>query len=195
MIVDTLVRVHRMDENDNSKMALLFHVFSKWRKAGASVVVLHHLKKGEGEGMGMMRGAGDLPAQADSCYGITKGEDGTYTIRTQKSRFTGESDHLNLTYDICTENGSTALRMVKIGAENGTEEKDLTRLILSALEKEPMSTSAVVEVVKKRKTDVLEMLKQLESELLIEPYSGIRGAKMWRIKTEEMEPMTWWNND
>ena len=194
VIVDTLVRVHRMDENDNSKMALLFHVFSKWRKVGASVVVLHHLKKGEGEGMGMMRGAGDLPAQADSCYSIKKGEDGIYTIRTEKSRFTGESEHLNLTYDICTEDGATTLRMVKIEAENGTEEKDLTRLILSALEKEPMSTSGVVEVVKRRKADVLEMLQQLHGEQLIELYAGIRGAKMWRIKSEEMEPMTWWND-
>lgn len=202
VIIDTLVRVHRMDENDNSKMSLLFHVFTKWRQVGATVVALHHLKKGEGTGMGMMRGAGDIPAQADSCYSITKSDDGLYTFRTDKSRYTGESEHIDLTYDICTENGSTALVMVSDNTTEAGAEKDLTRLILSALEKEPLSTVKVTEVVKRRKADVVDMLAQLESEQLIEQYAGIRGAKMWRIKPKSLldqaleddgfEPDNWW---
>lgn len=90
LVIDTFVRCHSKDENDNTQMAQLFGRFKAILDAGAAVVCLHHHRKtsstiGSPVAHEAMRGAGEIAAQADLVAAIEKTEEG-YKFRVTKHR-------------------------------------------------------------------------------------------------------------
>jgi hypothetical protein len=89
VIVDTFVRVHRLDENSNVEMASLYQRLKAMSEAGAAVVCLHHHRKSAAGGGPVeheaMRGAGEIAAQADLIASIDK-RDGVYRFHVTKHR-------------------------------------------------------------------------------------------------------------
>lgn len=74
VLFDTLARVHRRPENDNSEIAKLFEDRIKpfKREFGCAIFFLHHLRKASKDSpndpASMLRGAGDLKGQLDQFW-------------------------------------------------------------------------------------------------------------------------------
>lgn len=82
VIIDSLVRVHRRDENSNADMSALIGGTIKplVRSVGAGAVIIHHLAKPSKErpagAIGhRIRGASDIMGVADQVWGLEKIED------------------------------------------------------------------------------------------------------------------------
>lgn len=111
VIIDTFVRVHGQDENDNSRMSSLYRSFKQIKQTGCSILALHHNRKmGTESGVAheQMRGAGDIAAQADTVFNISK-KDNVYTMRATKNRHCEESRYLNVSWTIATDGDSTVM--------------------------------------------------------------------------------------
>jgi len=72
VVIDTFVRVHGMDENDNGAVAKLYDRFQELIDAGGGAVILHHNKKlapGSAITQDTMRGASDFGSTKPTwCY-------------------------------------------------------------------------------------------------------------------------------
>jgi hypothetical protein len=118
VIIDTFVRVHGMDENDNSKMSALYGSFKQIKQLGCTVLCLHHNRKtGTDSNVAheQMRGAGDIAAQADTVFSISK-KDSTYTLKTTKNRHGPETDYVVVSWTIDTTADGTRLNPTADGA-------------------------------------------------------------------------------
>lgn len=84
--LDSLTRMHTIDENSNSEVAKLFNeaITPLARETGAAVVLIHHHDK-SGSGA---RGAGDIVNAADAAIDVFEevGRPGHFTMRLAKSR-------------------------------------------------------------------------------------------------------------
>lgn len=83
IIIDSLVRVHRRDENSNAEMSALIGGIIKPMAAAihAGVIVIHHLGKATkdrpaGSVADRIRGASDIRAVADQVWGLERADDG-----------------------------------------------------------------------------------------------------------------------
>lgn len=115
VIIDTFVRVHGHDENDNSKMSALYRSFKQIKQAGCAILALHHNRKSgteAGVAHEQMRGAGDIAAQADTVFSISK-KDNVYTMKATKNRHCDESRYLNISWQIVTVDGRIAIMPVE----------------------------------------------------------------------------------
>ncbi len=92
LIIDSLVRVHRQDENDAKGMAKVFSSLQEIIKAGASILFTHHHRKQMGFGPNnpaqSMRGSSDILAAVDCHVTIEKkrDEDNRLILRQTKLR-------------------------------------------------------------------------------------------------------------
>jgi hypothetical protein len=67
LVLDPLVRLHRIDENSAGEMSsLLAELRTLQRRYGLAIVLVHHLRKNGGYGGQALRGSGDLHAWGDS---------------------------------------------------------------------------------------------------------------------------------
>lgn len=66
VVFDVLRRIHQVDENDNSQMAMVMDAVRKVADSGRAVMVLHHVNKAQGVlGTHSMRGATIIGDRAD----------------------------------------------------------------------------------------------------------------------------------
>lgn len=177
VIVDTFVRVHRLDENSNVEMALLFQRLKAISEAGAAVVCLHHHRK-SGTGSAVeheaMRGAGEIAAQADLIAAIDK-SDGVYTFKVTKHRhleddavppfgFGIDTDDSHRTTICSAELPSTASTLPVQGREARGGTSSLSGRILALLEDfTGLGVNEIVQKVKARKESVIRALEDLEA--------------------------------
>jgi predicted ATP-dependent serine protease len=88
IIFDSLVRFHRVDENDNSQMARVMNNFLGLSRKGATVVLVHHAGK---EKEKMFRGASEIEAAVDvACRIDREGQGRLIRIRQFKNRIAEE---------------------------------------------------------------------------------------------------------
>lgn len=94
LILDSLVRVHRQDENDARGMAKVFSSLQKVITAGASILFTHHHRKEQGHGTSnpaqSMRGSSDILAAVDCHIAMTKKRDEDRLIVRQTKLRQGE---------------------------------------------------------------------------------------------------------
>jgi len=94
VIVDSLVRIHRGNENDAGEMARLFGVIKPWMNSfGCSFVFCHHRRKPGpmgGDAANMFRGSSEIRAFVDTHLDLRKnrGEE-ALTVEQSKSRYDG----------------------------------------------------------------------------------------------------------
>ena len=90
VIMDSLVRMHRGDENDASEMARFFAALTKLREEfGCAFLITHHLRKraqvaklnGISE---RLRGSSDISAYADTVVGIDRVDERLILSQPQK---------------------------------------------------------------------------------------------------------------
>ncbi len=186
VVIDTFVRVHGKDENDNSQMAQLFGRFKTILDAGAAVVCLHHHRKASST-MGSpvaheaMRGAGEIAAQADLVAAIEKTEDG-YKFKVTKHRHLEEDSVPEFGFRIGKDAaGFTRIEQFELempqevttlanaGRSRRGGGNDLERQILSVLadSTRPLGLNVINSKVTGSKGKVSETLAKLCSEGLL----------------------------
>jgi archaellum biogenesis ATPase FlaH len=87
IIIDSMIRFHRADENSATQMAPIMAFLRELATAGASIVVLHHKAKSE---TSSYRGSSDIIAGADAAFALSK-RDGLLELKTIKNRFAAEA--------------------------------------------------------------------------------------------------------
>lgn len=178
VIIDTFVRIHSMDENDNSAVAKLYDRFQELIDAGAAVVILHHNKKvtpGTVMNQDAMRGASDLAAQADLVLTVLHDiDEKTYDVRTVKHRHVGEDDWVNFIYKIRNhEDGSLELERI---ATPGDETELLDRIVQYVADHPGKPKSGIADGVRKNRNSVWDAIDDAVELQLIE----CRGKRYYK---------------
>ena len=170
VVIDTFVRIHSMDENDNGAVAKLYDRFQEIIDAGAAVVVLHHNKKlapGSAITQDTMRGASDLAAQADMVLSIYHDiEAKTYDVRTVKHRHIGEDDWVHFVYKLNSEQpGQIAIEQI---SNAGAESELLDRIVQYVSDNPGKTKSAICDGIKKGRNLVWDTVDDAVELQLIE---------------------------
>lgn len=124
---DSLVRVHKRNENDNSAMSSFFteRVRPLASRVGAGVIVLHHISKpSKDRGLeieGRARGAGDIKGQVDGMWTLEEDPDsGGKILRQSKTRW-GARHMFPLKIEIEDVLGGQGTRIVSCGRADDAE--------------------------------------------------------------------------
>jgi archaellum biogenesis ATPase FlaH len=179
VVVDTFVRVHGMDENDNGAVAKLYDRFQELIDAGAAVVILHHNKKlapGSAITQDTMRGASDLAAQADMVLSINHDiEAKTYDVRTVKHRHIGEDDWVHFVYRLNTETpGQISIQQVTTA---GSETEMLDRVTQYITDNPGKTKSHICDGLKKNRNLIWDVVDEaVELQLIV-----CRDRKYYRV--------------
>lgn len=105
IIFDSLVRLHRSEENSNAAMSRVLGTLKGIaRRGGAGSTIIHHLAKPskqrpEADIAARIRGAGDIRAVADTIWGVERTQTGALQITHIKSRWGQEASPLSLTIE------------------------------------------------------------------------------------------------
>lgn len=174
VIIDTFVRVHSMDENDNGAVAKLYDRFHELIDAGAAVIVLHHNKKaapGTAITQDSMRGASDLAAQADMVLSIHHDiEAKTYDVRTVKHRHIGEDDWVHFVYKLNVDTpGKIAIEQI---TSAGSESEVLDRIVQYVADNPGKTKNGICAGIKKGRNLVWETIADAVTLQLIECREG-----------------------
>jgi 5S rRNA maturation endonuclease (ribonuclease M5) len=129
VVLDSLVRFHRRDENSAGEMAAFTGdaLDPLTQHFGASVLGLHHLRKPSGQANGngggdllhRLRGSGDLAAWPDAVWGLERGEDGTATLSYLVGRWGDYPDKLAVTFHDSEDGRTLTFSAVGIEADAG----------------------------------------------------------------------------
>lgn len=186
ILVDTLTRVHDWDENDNSQMRRLFTLIQVWINAGATVVILHHDRKG-GQGVSSVghdrsRGAGEIMAAADMVFGIEKSSGG-YKLVPTKSRLLADDEVIACDFVIedNEERSRTTLRVIDASEKSDRIVDTVGKRVMEVLFAEsPLTQAALIEAVGGKESAVVAAAERLveAGEVVVE--RGSRGAKMYK---------------
>lgn len=99
VILDSLTRFHKSEENDAGAMAEVFEKLKELIMAGMSIIILHHTKKNAlGSEKDSLRGSSDIMAAIDSYIHIGKknGEKNMVRVSNPKARYLEEADPFDL---------------------------------------------------------------------------------------------------
>jgi hypothetical protein len=132
IVIDSLIRTHRQKEDDAISMSLVVGRLRKIANSGATVLVIHHHKKGQGPLSQQLRGSSDIPGGVDIEYALLP--IGDYLVfksvktRTQpltpiKLKMEATDEHISLTYQGIEvgEEGEILTEVINILEENGEE--------------------------------------------------------------------------
>lgn len=121
LVVDTWARATAgADENDNGSSGRAVEALDRIRaRRGCSVMVLHHARKGDSTDP---RGAGALPAAADSMWNVTKTGAGKIQVASAKQK-DGE-DFLTLTFALRQQDRSASLELIASGKPRAQQDFD-----------------------------------------------------------------------
>jgi hypothetical protein len=185
VFVDTLTRVHGFDENDNSQMRKVFEKFQILIKAGATIIVLHHDRKG-GQGMSSVghdrsRGAGEIVAAADMVFGIEK-HSGYYRMVPTKARLLSDDQAIACDFEIADLDDHTRVELRPVDSEQKSERKldAISAEILTALrDAGEMNTRAICDAVEGSTEAIVAALKRMVDQGLVNVETGANRAKLY----------------
>jgi hypothetical protein len=193
VILDSLVRFHRRDENSNSEMSKLFSERFRplTKKHGCSIVLLHHLskpnKQGSSEVKHRMRGASDLSAMVDEIWAL-EGDAKTpeRTLKHEKCRwsetilplilhYAESDDHSEATLTCSEESHEASNTLLAILIERGTE-GSLRQDLIASLERSGLQRDTA-----RRAAD--RQLRRLEAQRLVASSKEGHQIRYWHCKS------------
>lgn len=165
VFIDTLTRVHDLDENDNSQMRRLFRAFSILMDKGITVIIAHHdRKKGADSDVRheRMRGAGEIAAMADMAYAIDRAGN-VFRLTTSKTRLVAEEHEIKLDFTIKDSDDGTTVTIREVTDAEKAQSRigHMAKMVRDALLDGPMFSRELEGAVKGRKGEVLEAAKWL----------------------------------
>jgi predicted ATP-dependent serine protease len=184
VLIDSLVRVHGLDENDNSQMRKLYDSFKKLLDVGITVLIAHHNRKGgtdstvKHEGM---RGAAEIVAAADMAYSVEKQANGLYRMFVTKGRLISDEDAIDVTFEIRDEDGLTQVRTLDAGARSEVITQEIRSKLIELISGEPgITQTRLAELCGARKSVVAATLADLEASRIVAFDKGPNNRKMYR---------------
>jgi hypothetical protein len=184
VLIDSLVRIHGMDENDNSQMRKLYDAFKKLLDNGITVLIAHHNRKGgtdstvKHEGM---RGAAEIVAAADMAYSVEKQANGLYRMYVTKGRLISDEDAIDVTFEIRDEDGLTKVRTLDAGARSEVITQEIRSKLIELISETPgITQTRLAELCGSRKSVVAATLADLESSRIVTFDKGPKNSKMYR---------------
>lgn len=126
LVVDTWGRVTAgADENDNGQAGRAVEALDRIRsRRGCTVLVLHHSRKGDSTDP---RGAGSLPAAADSMWNVTKTAAGKVHVASAKQK--DGQDFQGLTFALRQQGRSATLELLAAGKPRAQQDLDLSEAL------------------------------------------------------------------
>jgi hypothetical protein len=95
--LDSLVRIHRANENDAVQMAEVFASLRRFTKVGINVLVTHHHRKAKSESQSQnMRGSSDILAAVDCHIAVTRDDNNRLLLTQTKVRIAAEHDPVEI---------------------------------------------------------------------------------------------------
>lgn len=171
LVLDPLVRLHRIDENSAGEMSsLLGELRTLQRRYGLAIVLVHHLRKNGGQGGQALRGSGDLHAWGDSNLFLRRRESRIHL--SVEHRAAPAPDPFLL--ELATE-PEPHLRVVDLEKDPEPEANaDLDQKILEALAQapRPMQREALRQMLRARNATLGDALARLCAERRIERAHG-----------------------
>jgi len=152
VIMDSLVRVHRGDENDATQMAKLFSALTKLREEfGCAFLITHHFRKRQQQAKmntleQRLRGSSDIAAYADTVLGIDRVDE--RLVLTQLKNRDGEMfKPLALAIDDVADDRTEIIVLEEVDAE-ADKRKQARDLIRKALKDKTMLREDLVSLAK-----------------------------------------------
>lgn len=183
VLIDSLVRIHGMDENDNSQMRKLYDAFKKLLDVGITVLIAHHNRKGgtdstvKHEGM---RGAAEIVAAADMAYSVEKQANGLYRMFVTKGRLISDEDAIDVTFEIRDEDGLTQVRTLDAGARSEVITQEIRSKLIELISDSPgIVQSRLIELCGSRRSVVIATLADLEANRIVMFEKGPKNAKQY----------------
>jgi RecA-family ATPase len=191
VVVDSLTRIHNLDEGSNRDMARLYSCMRDIMDAGATLVVCHHDRKGgQGDsnvGHDRARGAGDIMAAADMVYSVEKSEN-VHKLVCTKSRLVAEEDAISCSFVIedSEDRNFTYVRAIN-HQEKSSRALDATEEAVVGFLRAAITanTSEIKNGVPMNAQKVQAALESLirNGEVIFQ--AGQRGAKEYTLRSKE----------
>lgn len=191
LLFDSLVRVHRGEENSAQDISRLFAVLTSLRQEfSCAVVFSHHLRKtGLVRDMGQrVRGSSDILAYVDSMLGLTKIET-TYTLSHLKNRDGETIRPLSLRVED-TSDTTTVIRVTGEADEETGKKEQARDIILDDLADGPRlreDLTALTAQAGISPRTFAAALKELETASLI--FGSLEGRKKKYALCEPLQPL------
>jgi len=177
LVLDPLVRLHRLDENSASEVSgLLSYLRELERELQVALVLVHHTRKNTSPGMQAgqgLRGSGDFHAWSDSSLYLRRLRGDLFLTVEHRSASAPDPVSLRLVGD----NDDVHLELVdRVSEDPGGGAATLEARVLKALQaEEPLTRGALRERLSVKNERLGPVLSALEREGLIE-----RRAEGWR---------------
>lgn len=191
VVVDSLTRIHNLDEASNRDMARLYSFMREIMDLGATLVVCHHDRKGgqgeSGVGHDRARGAGEIMAAADMVYSVEK-NDGIHRIVCTKSRLVAEEDAVKCDFLIeDSDDKQTVTVRPAIREEISSRRLDTTEQLIVEFLRSVVAanTSSIKEKVRGNSSRVTAAIESLVRDGIILRESGDRGATLYCMAPKE----------
>jgi len=194
IVVDSLTRVHGLDEGSNKEMARLYGFMREIMDAGATLVICHHDRKGgQGDssvGHDRSRGAGEIMAAADMVYSVEK-RDGIHKIVCTKSRLISEEDAVSCEF-LIEDSEDRSRVFVRAVNQNEISNRTLDNCeiaIVDYLRYVGLAKTADIKSnVKFADGKVTAALQKLVSNGEVVQVDGERNSRWYQIKPKDVDP-------
>ena len=179
VVIDSLIRIHRLKEDDSVSMALVVGRLRKIANSGTTVLVIHHHKKGEGPLSQKLRGSSDIPGGVDIEYALLPV--GDYLVFKSVKTRTQPLTPIKLKMEVSAEYISLTYQ----GEEFGEEGEILSEVISILEEDGEQGVEKIFKSLKGRGLKVginrlRELLKKANGKELLEE-RGPKGKRLYKV--------------
>jgi len=185
VVIDSLVRVHDLDENNASEMRKLFKHFSRFLDAGITLLIAHHNRKGGTESMVKhegMRGSAEIAAAADMAYACEKQANGLYSLSCTKGRLIADEDSLSATVEIRDVDGVTMVRTLDASSRSQVITADIRAKVIQIIGENPgISQPDLFKITGVRQSTLRDTLASLETGSVVTVTKGLKNAKSYTL--------------
>ena len=175
VIIDSMTRVNRGDENSSKDMALFFSKLRVFTQESISVLIIHHNRKpGQGgyDASSDMRGSSDIRAAVDIQLAVRRiGSSESIEVRQPKCRYSQEMSPFKLTFLKNKTTGKLGFRYDGILKVKDTEEDEKAR--------KELLRKTIIEAVKQAPGSKRQTITKTVSNLL--------GVSEYKVKVELLE--------
>lgn len=174
VMLDPMVSFFRGDENASSEMAAFLAHVAVARHMGATVVVVHHGTKLDGEGKSRERGSGALRAWCDEAIGLSEGKGGEVLADHNKSRERAKKGYQRLVWSFSDSAISCEWAEAEKQAGEKVSEHKLATKLLGELEMAggELPVSKAKALLRCNSAKMAEIITGLEAEGLLHRADG-----------------------
>lgn len=184
IIFDSLIRLHSANENSNSEMAFVMSRFKELAKEiDTTIIILHHDRKGSGDGKYRARGSGDIVAAVDFQICLEKVDEDTLKLSQGKSRM---SHFSTILLSKTSDAKSITLEYIEEFMSNS---EVALESVIDVLGSGSLSFNEIKEKLDSREVDIginklRDILKNAVGDTL-EVVTEARGKKVYKLKKGE----------